>query len=301
MKIAIFNLTCYIIGFVWSVFFGVRDLEFISFLGVAFLIVIQLIHTRRHSEFTFIQDLLLIPFCTIFGIMLEMVLIKAGAIHYTDQIAIFPPIWMIVLYPLFSLLINHSLMPATNSQFVTFIVGFFGVPISYMIGHYANGLIFPHSVLYTWVVIGTCWGIFLCFLKYFANIIKQAAQTTFDEMDKTTNLKFFYDGECPICTREVCQLQKNDPKKSMKFINIASHDFVEEKGNLDYETAMKAMHAQDEKGNLFVGFDAFAKAYARCDLPLLATVLNLPFLRPVLDPMYRLFAKHRMFITGRKK
>lgn len=87
----------------------------------------------------------------------------------------------------------------------------------------------------------------------------------------------------------------------MQFINIASHDFTKENGKLNYETAMSAMHAQDDQGNLIVGLDAFAKAYARCNLPLMATVLNLPFLRPILDPMYRLFAKHRMFLTGRSK
>ena len=88
----------------------------------------------------------------------------------------------------------------------------------------------------------------------------------------------------------------------MDFIDIASKEFSSrENNNIDYDTAMTQMHAIDSKGNLLVGVPAFAAVYARCGLLVTSTLLRIPFIRSALKPVYRLFAKNRLWMTGRIK
>ena len=59
------------------------------------------------------------------------------------------------------------------------------------------------------------------------------------------------------------------------------------------------MHAIDGKGNLLVGISAFATVYARCQLLVISTLLRIPFMMRILKPLYTLFAKKRLWFTGR--
>jgi predicted DCC family thiol-disulfide oxidoreductase YuxK len=302
MNTAIFNTICYTIGWFWSVLLGIHGYGFLSFLGVVALLALQLFYTKKYSPILYIQDLILAIFATFFGIILEILFLLTGTISYLGTSSFFPPVWIIGLYPLFSLLINHSLNQITQNFAITFVLGFLAAPLSYFAGKALGGLTFGYSQIVSWLIIGILWGLFLCLLRYIANTIKIAASITWNEKDKKDDLKFFYDGNCPICSREVCHLQNLSHNKNMKFVDItAEEEFLKERGQLDYETAMKAMHASDTQGNLYVALDAFAKAYARCGQPFLATILNISFLRPILNPMYHTFAKHRLFLTGRSK
>lgn len=293
MKMAIFNLTCYFIGCLWSVFFGIRGLPIISIIGVSFLITLQLIYTKKQSEKLFIQDLILLPIPAFLGLFLEMLFIKTGALDYAGDHSIFPPLWMLILYPLFSQLINHSLLQVSGDMATTFILGFLGVPLSYIAGNIINGIEFPRSLLFTWIILGTSWGIFLCFLKKTAKSIENAADVTFEEKDNKENLKLLYDGSCPICSKEILELKQKNQNKSIQFLNIVSDQFLKENEGISYETAMSQMHLVDSKGNISTGIDAFAKAYARSGKLLLSTILNVSFLRPFLKVCYSLFAKNR--------
>lgn len=294
-KMALFNCFCYILGCVWSVYFGLHGMYPIGVVGVLVLLIIQLIHTKRHSLALYIEDLLIMPVVIFFGLLLEMIFIRLKVLHYAENISYFPPIWMISIYALFSLLLNHSLMQVSKDLLPTFLSGFFGVPISYMIGGLVSGISFPHSILVTWLVLGTFWGLFLCFLRIIINGIDKASKKTFHEMKTGGTLKLFYDGACPICSKEIKHLTKRSKNDELQFIDIASkEDFDSARGNLSYSQAMSQMHALDAEGNTLVGLDAFAAAYARCHMPFLSTLLNISFLRPIFNPLYRLFAKHRM-------
>jgi predicted DCC family thiol-disulfide oxidoreductase YuxK len=197
-------------------------------------------------------------------------------------------------------LLNHSLKIIKKNYFTSFLLGFLGAPLSYVSGISLGGLTFPYPLFQTWMMIGICWGLFLCFLAKIANIVEKATEETLADRDSETNLKLLYDGECPICKREVCILQKKNRQTKIKFIDISSKDFSPfENNNIDYNTAMSQIHAIDDKGNLLVGITAFATVYARCQWLVASTLLRIPFIRGVLKPLYTLFAKKRLWITGR--
>ena len=62
---------------------------------------------------------------------------------------------------------------------------------------------------------------------------------------------------------------------------------------------MSQIHAIDGKGNLLVGIPAFATVYARSQLLVTSTLLRIPFMKRLLKPLYTLFAKKRLWMTGR--
>ena len=62
---------------------------------------------------------------------------------------------------------------------------------------------------------------------------------------------------------------------------------------------MVEIHAIDGEGNILTRLAAFAAVYARCQLLVISTLLRIPFIKIVLKPLYRLFAKNRLWMTGR--
>lgn len=300
MNLSLLNSFCYTVGWFWCVIFGIHGQSILATIGAVFLILFQLYCTKMKNVSLYIQDVLLVVFSVPLGALLEIFFIQTNLIHYTNTYKMLPPIWIICLYPLFSLLLNHSLKIIKKNYLVSFLFGFLGAPMSYLAGFSLGGLTFPYPLAPTWIMIGTCWGLFLCLLNKIANIFEKATTETLEERDSKTNLELLYDGECPICKREICILQKKDNQAKIKFIDIASKEFLPfEHNNIDYDTAMSQIHAIDGKGNLLIGIPAFAAVYARCQLLIIATLLRIPFIKFVLKPLYTLFAKKRLWITGR--
>lgn len=302
MNLSLINSLCYTLGWFWCVLLGVRDHSFLAVMGAIFLISAQLYLAKGKDVSLYIQDLLLVLFSIPLGALLEIFFIQTKLIHYSNASGtLLPPIWIVFLYPLFSLLINHSLKLMKKNFLIPFLLGFLGGPLSYVAGKSLGALTFPSPLLPTLIIIGISWGLFLCLLVKIANIVEKAALETVADLDSKNRMKLLYDGDCPICKKEICILQKKDTQGKVNFVDIASKEFSpSENNNIDYNTAMAQIHAIDGKGNLLVGIPAFAAVYAHCRLLILSTLLRIPFMKIVLQPLYRLFAKKRLWITGRE-
>lgn len=270
------------------------------FLASLSLIIAHFIYIWKFP-FNSTKDFIFVCFVTLLGVILEIIFIKTGIIIY-DIDGIFPPFFVMSLYALLALIINQIPTKTTQNKIYMFLFGDLIMPFVYFIGYFLDGLNFTYPMFITWFLLNFLWGPYMLLISCIKNAIDDAAIKTWQEKDNQNELKLFFDGDCPICSREMNHLKAKTQNDSMKFIDITEKDdFEKERGNLDYETAMRAMHATDEKGNKLVALDAFAVVYARSHYYILATLLNIPFLRPILDPMYRLFAKHRLLITGRTK
>lgn len=302
MNLSLLNSLCYTAGWFWCVLFGIHGHSIIATLGALGLILIQLYFVKSKHTALYIQDLLLATFSIPLGFFLEIFFIQTKLIYYINADANVPPIWIVCLYPLFSLLLNHSLKIIKKTYLASFILGFAAAPFSYLAGLSLGGVSFQYPLLQTLTIIGICWGLFLCVLVKIANIIDKAATETIADCDSNNNLRLLYDGECPICKKEICILKKNENQNKITFIDIASKDFLpNENHNIDYKTAMSQIHAIDAKGNLLVGIPAFAAVYARCQMLVLSTFMRIPFIEFILKPLYKLFAKQRLWITGRNQ
>lgn len=301
MNPSLINSFCYTFGWFWCVILGIQGHSILATIGAVFLIIFQLYYTKNKNISLYIQDFFLVIFSIPLGTLLEIFFIQTNTLNYTNTIiAGFPPIWIVLLYPLFSLLLNHSLKIIKKHYLAPFLLGFFCAPLSYIAGISLGGLIFPYPLIQTWIIIGICWGLFLSLLIKISNIVEKATSETLEDRNSKNSLEMLYDGDCPLCKREICILQKKENQNTIKFIDISSDEFMPSKHhNIDYETAMKKIHVTDDKGNILVGIQAFATIYARSNLLITSTFLRIPFITTFLNPLYTLFANKRLWLTGR--
>jgi hypothetical protein len=174
MNLSFLNSLCYTIGWFWCVLFGIQGQSVVATIGAVFLILFQLYCTKIKDIVLYTQDMLLVIFSVPLGVLLEIFFIETKLIHYPNTLKMFPPIWIVLLYPLFSLLFNHSLKIIKRNYLISFLFGFLGAPLSYIAGISLGGLTFPYPLLQTWIMIGICWGLFLCLLVKIANIVEKA-------------------------------------------------------------------------------------------------------------------------------
>ena len=112
-------------------------------------------------------------------------------------------------------------------------------------------------------------------------------------------LTLYYDGQCPLCIAEVEFLQSRNASQQLAFVDITQTGFETAGHNISCEAAMAQIHGRTADGQLLVGVPVFAAAYKLANLPVLSWVLSRPWLAPVLQPAYVLFAKHRQSISKR--
>lgn len=114
-----------------------------------------------------------------------------------------------------------------------------------------------------------------------------------------TEIEVFYDGACPLCTREMRLLQRLDRKQRIQFTDIAREDFDPERLGLEWSALMERMHARLADGTMVTGVEAFRRLYAAVGFGPLVWLSRAPGLTRLLDLGYEKFAKNRLRLTGR--
>ena len=115
----------------------------------------------------------------------------------------------------------------------------------------------------------------------------------------SAELTLYYDGQCPLCQAEIAYLQTRNAQGQLAFVDVTQNGFVAADHQLSCEAAMAQIHGRLANGEILVGVAVFAKAYALAKLPVLAWIMSRPWLQPVLQPSYVVFAKHRQAISKR--
>lgn len=120
---------------------------------------------------------------------------------------------------------------------------------------------------------------------------------------KLTNwkIKLLYDGECPLCLREVNFLLKRDAGRGIvNFVDIASLDYEpEEHGGVDFATAMGRIHAVLPDGTVIKNVEVFRRVYEELGLGWVYAITKLPLFGAIADGLYKLWANWRLALTGR--
>ena len=105
----------------------------------------------------------------------------------------------------------------------------------------------------------------------------------------------FYDGACPMCRREIAHYRRLRGAERVLWIDIARADAPLASYGLSREAAMARLHVRDTAGHWQTGAFGFAELWSH--LPgyrWLARTLRLLRLLPLLDRVYRRFARWRM-------
>ena len=115
-------------------------------------------------------------------------------------------------------------------------------------------------------------------------------------------LQVFYDGACPLCSREVAVYRRRDRLARIQWIDIAQPAFDAPSFGLDPAGVQQVMHAKTADGRLFTQVGAFVQIWhALPGFPwrALRALFAIPGVISLANIFYRLFAKNRYRLTGR--
>ena len=114
-------------------------------------------------------------------------------------------------------------------------------------------------------------------------------------------INLLYDGDCPLCVREVNFLRQKDHGRGLvKFTNIADAAYrPEDHGGVDFETAMGRIHAVLADGTVIKNVEVFRQVYDVLGIGWIYAPTRWPLLGPLVDWLYGLWADWRLALTGR--
>jgi predicted DCC family thiol-disulfide oxidoreductase YuxK len=113
-------------------------------------------------------------------------------------------------------------------------------------------------------------------------------------------VRVLYDGECPLCAREIAMLRRMDRGRGrIDFEDITAPDFDARRYGATQHDLMARIHAVLPGGTLIEGVEVFRRAYAAVGFGWLVAPTRWPLVRPLAETAYRWFARNRLRLTGR--
>jgi predicted DCC family thiol-disulfide oxidoreductase YuxK len=121
-------------------------------------------------------------------------------------------------------------------------------------------------------------------------------------MSQNANISIFFDGLCPLCSREIDHYRKQSGSENLNFVDITNSAFSAESEGLDPHEVHKVMHIKRANGEVQTGVDAFIAIWDM--LPRykwLSRNAKQPIVRPFLDIGYHAFALIRPYLPRKTR
>lgn len=106
-------------------------------------------------------------------------------------------------------------------------------------------------------------------------------------------LTLYFDGDCPLCAREIKILRRHAAESRLLFVDISSSAFDAKVLGFTFEQMQSALHARFADGRWVTGLDATLWSWRAAGLGFWATPLTWRAIRPLLAVGYRLFCRVR--------
>lgn len=113
------------------------------------------------------------------------------------------------------------------------------------------------------------------------------------------SVEVFFDGECPLCMREIRMLMRKDRLAKIQFTDIADHTFDAGAYGKPYTTFMERIRGRLADGSWIEGVEVFRQLYAAIGWRRAVAVTRVPGISHLLTVAYLVFAKNRLRLTGR--
>jgi len=114
-----------------------------------------------------------------------------------------------------------------------------------------------------------------------------------------TSIQVFFDGDCPLCRREISFLSKRDKEGRIETTDIAESDFDASRFGRSQSDFMATIQGRLADGRWITGVEVFRQLYSAVGFE---RAVRFSRLRPIswlLERSYTLFAKHRLRLTRR--
>jgi predicted DCC family thiol-disulfide oxidoreductase YuxK len=113
------------------------------------------------------------------------------------------------------------------------------------------------------------------------------------------DIEVFYDGDCPLCRREIRMLRRLDRHRRIRTVDIAADGFDAAALGVPRAALLARIHGRLPDGTLVEGVEVFRRLYAAVGLGPLVSLTRLPGIAQALDIGYDWFAGNRLRLTGR--
>ena len=118
-------------------------------------------------------------------------------------------------------------------------------------------------------------------------------------MNQQHEVEVFFDGDCPLCRREIQFLVRHDRKNRIRFTDIAEPDFDATRYGMTQGDFMARIRGRLADGSFIEGVEVFRRLYAAVGFGWLVALTRVPGMSHLLDIGYGWFAEHRLRLTGR--
>lgn len=117
----------------------------------------------------------------------------------------------------------------------------------------------------------------------------------------TQTFEVFYDGDCPLCVREIAALRTLDRRNRVRFTDISDPRFDPEREGLpSWQTLMDRIHGRRlASGEVIEGVEVFRALYEAVGLGPLVRWTRVGPVDRLLGAAYAAFASRRLRLTGR--
>ena len=128
-----------------------------------------------------------------------------------------------------------------------------------------------------------------------------ATESNVSSAKPSWKIKLLYDGECPLCVREVNFLTKKDAGRGIvKFVDIADLDYdPQNNAGIDFATAMGRIHAILPDGTVVKNVEVFRQVYECLGMGWVYGITKVPVIGAIADWLYKIWADWRLKLTGR--
>jgi predicted DCC family thiol-disulfide oxidoreductase YuxK len=131
---------------------------------------------------------------------------------------------------------------------------------------------------------------------------------TFSPTDQNLQLEVFFDGQCPMCAREINMLRGWDSENRIVFTDIAAEDFDPAPLGKSLTTLMEQIHARlfkiesarVETSKWIIGVDVFRQMYGQLGFKKSVWVSRMPGITQLLTLSYRIFAYFRFRLAAKR-
>ena len=150
------NFILFQIGWFACVISAARQLEWLALLSIGICIAIHLsIVKDRMSELQIILT------AGLMGLIIDSTLISLGVFipEFSIGVGGIAPLWLVGMWMLFGITINHSLRWLNQRYFIAAVMGFVFAPVAYLAGQRLGALTFPSDYpdYISLLAIGSCW------------------------------------------------------------------------------------------------------------------------------------------------